>query len=258
MHIYLIDTENVFFRGFAGIGQLGATDVVYALYSEALNNSKADGSLALELGASKANFVKEKLEPKGKNYLDMQLATIAGQAMEQYKDAEVVIISKDRDYQAVLDYWTKQGRKISMAESIEVYLNPQKKTAKTVAKIEEAYIRQTLAPEAISKENDSMKAQAQTMKEKNTSTTQKAQSNQQAPTIKETKSPDIEAYREQVAKILTDLVPGKSKASITKYSKSIAKLQDKKGLKNYCTTTFGDSAKNHFKVYSRICQVFPY
>lgn len=139
MHIYLIDTENVCFRGFAGIGQLGATDVVYALYSEALNNSKADGSLALELGASKANFIKEKLEPKGKNYLDMQLATIVGQAMEQYKDAEVVIISKDRDYQAVLDYWTKQGRKISMAESIEVYLNPQKKTAKTVAKIEEAY-----------------------------------------------------------------------------------------------------------------------
>ena len=83
MHIYLIDTESVFFRGFAGIGQLGPTDVVYALYSETLNNSKANGSLALELGASKANFIKEKLEPKGKNYLDMQLATIVGQAMKQ-------------------------------------------------------------------------------------------------------------------------------------------------------------------------------
>ena len=103
-----------------------------------------------------------------------------------------------------------------------------------------------------------MKAQAQTPKETNTSTAQKAQSNRQTPTIKETKSPDIEAYREQIAKILTDLVPGKSKASITKYSKSIATKKSKKDLKNYCLATFGDSAKNHFKVYSRICQVFPY
>ena len=150
----------------------------------------------------------------------MQLATIVGRVMEQHEDAEVVIISKDQDYQAVIDYWTKHGRKISMAQSIEQYLNPQKKAA-------------------------------------NTSTVQKAQSNTQTPTINETKSPDIEAYRQKVAEILKELFPSKSKASITKYSKSIAAKKEKKVLKDYCISAFADN-KNNYRVYSRICKEFPY
>ena len=229
MHVFLIDTENVSFHGFKGIGQLNSTDIVYVLYSEKFYNSKPDGELFMESAASKASLIEEKLEPKGKNYLDMQLSTIVGKVMERYNSAEIVIISKDRDYEAVIDYWKKHDRKITMAETIDLYFHPSKEP---VAK----------------KVSEPKKAGSKKVEEKN-------------QPVKDPKTVDglvMESYRLKVVEILEELLPDKSKASITKYSKSVAKKTNKKSLKSYCITTFGDSQKNSFKVYARICQVFPY
>lgn len=208
--VFLIDTENVSYHGFEGIRELDDTCLVHVLYSSAFLQTKIPTKNYLELMCSKTKFVTEQIEPKGKNYLDMQISTIVGFVMERHPSAEVVIISKDNDYIALIDYWTKHGRSIQKATSIQEYLHPSASSS-------------VISPVAASIPDE-----------------------------------ELERYRLKIAEILETQCPDKTKASITKQSKTISKKKTKDELKQYCISAFADNQKNGFKVYSRLCQEFIY
>lgn len=149
-----------------------------------------------------------------------------------------VIISKDGDYRAVIDYWETQGRKVSKAESIMLSLHPQaKKVANT--KVAEPKIEK-IAPVAVEVVPVAPK------KEK-----------KKAEAKKPSKEEIAEKYKADIVETLTKLFPDKKKASITKYSKAMAEKTTKKNLKSYCSSSFADD-KHNWRVYSRVCKVFPY
>lgn len=255
MKIFLMDTENTCFAGFDGCKELTENDVLYVLHSNVFSNSKYSGELLMEALTCRAKFVEVKITPNArKNYLDMQLSTIVGAELERNKEAEAVIISKDGDYQAVIDYWKTKGRKVSKAESIALSLHPSatgtSKKAVTAKATEPA-----IEKKAETKQTVMVPVSDDKLAPVVVEVSKKEQKKAEAK--KPSKEEIEEKYKADIAEILTKLFPDKKKASITKYSKAMAGKTTKKNLKSYCSSSFADD-KHNWRVYSRVCKVFPY
>ncbi|MBR1743395.1 MAG: hypothetical protein IJ733_16295 [Lachnospiraceae bacterium] len=106
MH-FMIDYENVTSLGFQGKEYLTEKDYVTIFYSAAVQ--MIERGIWQGLCASGCTISVCKLVKTGKNGLDFYIASRVGEIIaEGYRDL-VVIISKDKGFKAVQDYWRCRG-----------------------------------------------------------------------------------------------------------------------------------------------------
>lgn len=129
MRIFLVDTENVGWGGLKGIQHLEKTDEVYMFTTDLFNSTKLPALDAVKALSSKAKIQNIYIGSTNtiKNYLDFQLCTFLGSIMEHYPKAEAIIISNDRGYISVVNFWKFRSRKISLSPNIETYLEMKDK-----------------------------------------------------------------------------------------------------------------------------------
>ena len=103
MSIYLVDFENVTSEGLSGVGSLNEGDKVILFYSTKAN--KISLPIHIEMSKSLASFEYKEVLVGGKNALDYQLSTYLGYLIGQNEDTHYYIVSKDRGYEYLSDFW---------------------------------------------------------------------------------------------------------------------------------------------------------
>lgn len=100
---FLIDYENVNYAGLEGTEFLEKGDTVSFFYSD-----KCDKIISYrmkDIEKSGCNFEICKLKSVSKNGLDFYIASKVGEIFALNRNAKIAIISEDKGFQAVLDYW---------------------------------------------------------------------------------------------------------------------------------------------------------
>lgn len=103
MNIFLIDFENVKSKGLTGIDKLPETDKVIIFYSE--NSDTISFEMHQKVLTSKAAIEYFKVHVGGKNALDFQLSTLLGYLIAKDEYENVVVISNDRGFDFLHDFW---------------------------------------------------------------------------------------------------------------------------------------------------------
>lgn len=118
---YLIDYENVGADGLSGCDKLTKTDHIYIFFTK--NAKKIDMTEIANHGDSELDMIEV---PAGKQSTDIHISSYLGfiagtKATEnKAKNCSVVIISKDTDYDNVINFWVKKtGIKASKALKIK-------------------------------------------------------------------------------------------------------------------------------------------
>ncbi|MCM1399692.1 MAG: PIN domain-containing protein [Clostridium sp.] len=118
MTYYLIDYENVKVNGLNGLSKLVETDNVCIFYSE--NADTLTFGLHKRLNEAKANITYQKVEVGTSNALDFQLCTYLGYLIAENKNESLqnyYIVSKDKGYSSVVNYWEK--RKVNITQAVD-------------------------------------------------------------------------------------------------------------------------------------------
>ena len=113
---YFIDYENVHKTGFKELLNLSSNDNVIIFYSG--NADKITFNLHKEIVDSKADITYFEVKAGGKNALDFQLSTYLGYLIGNKKKARCYIVSNDRGFEFVRDFWKKQGFRIEIISDI--------------------------------------------------------------------------------------------------------------------------------------------
>lgn len=145
MSIYLVDFENVTSEGLSGVGSLKEGDKVILFYSTKAN--KISLPIHIEISKSLASFEYKEVLVGGKNALDYQLSTYLGFLIGQSEDTHYYIVSKDRGYEYLSNFW-KQTLKdseekicieyisaIKLAKTDKEQLASEEKTEERVEKV---------------------------------------------------------------------------------------------------------------------------
>lgn len=112
MATYLIDFENVGSDGLCGTESLSENDNVFIFYSS--NSGRISMKMHQCICSSKANFRYFEISVGGKNALDFQLSTFLGYLISRNEKEEIYIISKDRGFRHILNFWTEQAEELSV------------------------------------------------------------------------------------------------------------------------------------------------
>lgn len=118
---YLVDYENVHKAGLNGIEQLRRTDTVIIFYSE--NADSLSFELHHYLANTKAVVKYIKVDTDGKNALDFQLSSYIGYLIGRNEHCKCYIVSNDKGYHNVQDFWIKRDAKIKMVSCIKSQTN---------------------------------------------------------------------------------------------------------------------------------------
>lgn len=112
MATYLIDFENVGSDGLCGTEELTEKDSVYIFYSS--NSGRISMKMHQCICCSRANFKYFEISVGGKNALDFQLSTFLGYLISRKDTEEIFIISKDRGFRHILNFWTERAEQLSV------------------------------------------------------------------------------------------------------------------------------------------------
>ena len=110
----LVDYENTNTAGLTGIDALAEDDRVEIYYSD--KSDKMDMGAVETIYNSKCKVVLKKTEKTAPNYLDFHIVCRASQLLNTLDS--VAIISKDKGYISVRDFYEKEGKNVILAESI--------------------------------------------------------------------------------------------------------------------------------------------
>jgi hypothetical protein len=110
MSYYLVDYENVKVAGLHGVNKLSGNDTVCIFYSDKSDTLTFD--IHKQLNESKATVIFQKVNVGTPNALDFQLATYLGYLIAQDSTREYFIISKDKGFSVVKNYW--ESKKINL------------------------------------------------------------------------------------------------------------------------------------------------
>ena len=126
--VYLVDTENVSWNGLKGINNIGKKDHVYLFISKQFEYAKAPAKQMINFIDLKdrVSVIKVKSGTGIKNYMDFQLATFLGEQIASNPHKEYVIISKDRGFLSLRDYWKGQRVNIHQYTTINDFCNKVK------------------------------------------------------------------------------------------------------------------------------------
>jgi hypothetical protein len=133
MATYLIDYENVHKSGLAGINNLFESDSVIVFVGNKTNDVPIETVIAMLNTPAQVKI--KKMKKTADNYLDFQLATCLGGLVVSGGDREFFIISNDRDFDAVVDYWkhNKASVKIACRKAISPAVTAESATAPATA-----------------------------------------------------------------------------------------------------------------------------
>jgi hypothetical protein len=109
MNYYFIDYENVHADGFAGIENLGESDIICVMYTE---QSKAFSlELVEKIARQKVKLESYKAGTGAKNSLDFQLASYLGYMIAKSEGAGdcFCIVSRDTGFNHLVDFWAERG-----------------------------------------------------------------------------------------------------------------------------------------------------
>ena len=118
MAVYLIDFENVTSAGISGVQKLTKDDKVYIFYTA--NAANMSFAAHLNLLSSPAEIIYYNVSSGGKNALDFQLSSFLGYLISQGKEKQFYIISNDKGYEHVKNFWELSG----MAEGVSINGSP--------------------------------------------------------------------------------------------------------------------------------------
>ncbi|MCC8060380.1 MAG: PIN domain-containing protein [Clostridiales bacterium] len=104
---FLIDYENVREAGLDGVEHLQDTDILTIFFSTACKNISR--RMMDYIWQSGCEFHACKLKNTGKNALDFYIATCVGELLGAGFPGKIIIVSRDKGYGAVRDYWMGQG-----------------------------------------------------------------------------------------------------------------------------------------------------
>ena len=131
---FYVDTENVGLTWVNDLAQLTEADHVIVFYT--INSQHLTFPIVEHMVATKASL--EFVECfTGTNALDFQLVTRLGYDLKSYPRSQFIIISKDRGFNAVSNFWRKQGKEVTRTDSIGTFVEVIKQyriPAKRVAK----------------------------------------------------------------------------------------------------------------------------
>ena len=112
MNYFLVDYENVNVAGLNGVSNLTEIDTVIIFYS--VNADTLTFEMHNQINDSKATFKFQKILLKEKNALDFQLCSYLGFLIrdtltDENPDNNYFIVSNDKGYSILPDYWKKFG-----------------------------------------------------------------------------------------------------------------------------------------------------
>ena len=121
MNYYLVDYENVNVAGLNGVSKLIENDFVIIFYSE--NAETLTFGMHRRINESKADIKFQKVAVKEKNALDFQLCSYLGFLIRDTmteKDSEnsYFIVSNDKGYSVLPDYWKKFGVDLKIVSNL--------------------------------------------------------------------------------------------------------------------------------------------
>lgn len=140
MATYMIDYENVKTGGLNGISRLTETDRVIIFYSENANRLTFD--LHRRLMECKASIEYREVTVGGHNALDFQLVTYLGYLIAQDRCGQYLIISNDRGFEYVINFWRKDGLSIGLLP----YLKDPAYALQKVARVKEDCVCEEASP----------------------------------------------------------------------------------------------------------------
>lgn len=100
---FLIDYENVNYAGLEGTEFLEEGDTVIIFFSDKCD--KIVGYRMMDIENSGCSFEICKLKNVRKNALDYYIASKVGEIFAMDRQARIAIISEDKGFQSILDYW---------------------------------------------------------------------------------------------------------------------------------------------------------
>lgn len=135
MAIYLIDFENVHSDGLKGIEQLAENDVCYVFYSE--HAGVLTFNIHKKIIESRAKIYYVEAQVGMKNALDFQLVSYLGYMIRENQEASYCVISNDRAFALVADFWKNKGVDVASAVSLAaaVRLKENEKTTSQLASL---------------------------------------------------------------------------------------------------------------------------
>ena len=123
MAIIMVDYENRGIEALRGIHHLNSEDALYIFYSDCCRKIHAENMKSIvDAGC---DFHICKLKNTGKNALDFYIATELGAIFGGGYEGEIAIISNDKGYRAVIDFWKQNGdkkRNVVLAPDIQTGL----------------------------------------------------------------------------------------------------------------------------------------
>ncbi|MBX3068488.1 MAG: hypothetical protein KF844_07570 [Cryobacterium sp.] len=119
MTTYLVDYENSSYHGLSGFKKLDPTDTVVIFLGAKSSQSNVPievfkGFTAL---GGPPRLIWKQSKKTSKNYLDLQLVSYLGYLIGDPGIAETnfVIVSKDHDFEAAIDFWAERRRDIAIS-----------------------------------------------------------------------------------------------------------------------------------------------
>lgn len=113
MTVYLVDFENVRSEGLKGVEQLSSEDKVVIFYSK--NADAITFDVHTLLSKSSAEIETYRILRGGHNSLDFQLSTYLGYLVMENSYKEIVIISRDKGFLCVTNFWEENKDKCNCA-----------------------------------------------------------------------------------------------------------------------------------------------
>lgn len=111
-NIYLVDFENVGSTALSNVKKLKNNDEVILFYTDKSNKIPID--LHVLINESCARFEYIYVSSGGKNALDFQLSTYLGSIVATNKAQNYNIVSYDKGFEYVIDYWKRRNQSFSI------------------------------------------------------------------------------------------------------------------------------------------------
>ncbi|MGP1613434.1 MAG: PIN domain-containing protein [Catonella sp.] len=121
MDYYLIDLENIGADGINHLKDLKKDDVLYIFYTEQHKNISVEVmELLMEM---KLEIIYQKVKTGTKNALDFQLSSYLGYMIgREEEDTNYHIVSNDKGYDCICDYWRAEGKNVDRIAPAEMVL----------------------------------------------------------------------------------------------------------------------------------------
>ena len=114
--LFLIDYENVSYSGLRGVELLSQQDNLTIFYSQ--SSRKIERDTFQKIIATHCSFDIQKLKAPGKNALDFMIITHIHSLFNNGGNDPIIIVSKDKGYNVVRQYWEARGKKIYIRPNI--------------------------------------------------------------------------------------------------------------------------------------------